>query len=89
MLTASFDKTARVWTVLLGSDSPEGANLMADFAEALCGYKANEFGSAVPLEDQMERLDLLRKRLAQAPDREGTLTWYLRRFLGIQKTSQP
>jgi WD40 repeat protein len=83
VVTASSD-TARVWTVLLGADSREDTSLMADFAEALGGYHVNEFGSLVPLENQVERMNDLRRRLAQAPDQEGSLTGFLRRFLSIR-----
>ena len=83
MATASSDGTARIWTVMLGDGSKQDAALMAEFAEALSGYRVNEFGSAVPLDGQIERLDALRKRLGHAPDGAYTLTGYLRRFLGI------
>ena len=83
--TASQDRTARVWTVLLDSGSSQDAALMAGFAEALGGYRVNEFGSPVPLENQFERLDELRHRLAQGPDREGAPAWFLRRLLAIRQ----
>ena len=81
--TASDDGTARVWMVLLGSDLTVDTALMADFAEALGGYSVNEFGSLVALDNQFERMRDLRRRLVHASDREGTLTWFLRRFLSI------
>ena len=73
-----------MWTVLLGSDSAHDAALIADFAEALGGYYVNEFGSVVPLENQLERMNDIRRRLANAPDQEGSLTGFLRRFLSIR-----
>jgi len=59
---------------------------MADFAESVGGYRVNEFGSTIPLDNQLERLDNLRKRLARTSGHEGSLTWFLRRFLGIAIT---
>jgi hypothetical protein len=57
---------------------------MADFAEALGGYRVNELGSVVPLDDPVARMNEIRQRLANAPDTEGSLSWFLRRFLSIR-----
>ena len=85
MVTASAAGTA-VWDVLLGSNSGDDAELLAEAAEVAGRYRVNEFGSIVPLGDPMQGLAAPRQRIGALPDRPGTVAWFLRRFL---PTPQP
>ena len=52
VVTASYDKTARVWEVLLGSGSREEAAGLARLAELLGGYRVTDLGSLDRLESK-------------------------------------
>src|SRR5208283_4350817 len=75
------DTTAQVWEVLLGSASPEDTALLADLAEAVAGYRINEFGSPVVLasDGRMELINKLRQAY-NVPIHENILVWFLRRL---------
>ena len=60
VVTASRDKTARVWQVLLDLGSGENVRLFADLAEVVGGYRVADLGSVVPLTEP-ERLQRVRR----------------------------
>ena len=79
MVTASADNTARLWDV-----SPvvsDDRHLLAALAEAIAGNKLSELGAIEPLEDQIERLNNLRRQTANAPLGEPTAESFIRWFL--------
>jgi WD40 repeat protein len=82
VVTASADRAARVWDVLLGSASPEDAARLADLAEAVGGYQVNELGSPVflGLDIQRQQLNKLRQIAGKDPHREGVDS-FVRQFL--------
>jgi hypothetical protein len=81
VVTASADKTARVWDVLLGSGSVLDSALLADLAEAVGGSRIDESGSpaVLGLSDRMYLVNKLRKAY-NVPTQENTLVWLLRRL---------
>jgi len=87
-LTAAADGTARIWWVLLGVDSGQDADLLADLAEVAGGYRVNDFGSILTIEDPPRSLADLRRRIAGLPDRPGGVAWFARRFLPAPQASR-
>ena len=81
VVAVSEDKTARVWDVLFGMGSSQDAAFLADAAELAGGYRVNEFGSIVPVDDPLKLRADLWKRLAGLPDEPRSVAWFLRRFL--------
>jgi WD40 repeat protein len=82
LLTVSADKTAKVWTILPDSGvSHDEVALLAKFVEALGGYRVNEFESTVPIANQFERMEDLRRILTKRSNQPGELTSFLRRLL--------
>lgn len=84
IVTASADHTVRLWTVLLGSSSE--IPLLAEFAEAVCGYKVDATGRIVHIDDQVEKLMKLRGDSAAARKENGSLMSYIRWFLADRNT---
>jgi WD40 repeat protein len=74
---ASDDPMAHVWDVLLDS---RDALLLADLAEVLGGYRVNELGSVVPLE-QPARLQRISRLAGSEANRFVPLEGLLERFL--------
>jgi hypothetical protein len=91
VVTASEDTTAQVWDVLVKSGSPQETLLLADLAEAIGGYRVNEFASLVPFstEEQAQRLERLRQLAAKAQDEPGTVARLLRRFFSNTPINGP
>jgi hypothetical protein len=71
--------TARVWDVLLGSDSVDDANRLADLAEVVGGYRVNELGSVMVL-DETQRRERVGRLLGPKANGFVTLESLLRRF---------
>ena len=70
---AGVGRSNSVWQVLLGSESAEDAGRLADLAEAVSGYRVNEFGSLVlPFGDDGARLQRLREWAAPRAKAGGT-----------------
>ncbi len=70
---------ARLWDV---SPAASGdSELLAELAEAVAGGKLSDLGAIEPLDDQVERLDGLRKKTANAPLGEPTVESFIRWFL--------
>ena len=84
VLTASADRTARVWDVLLESGSVADAELLADLAEVLGGYRINESGSVVSLE-QPARLQRLRRLAGPGANGFVPLDVLVKRFLAASR----
>lgn len=79
VLTASGDSMVRLWDV-----SPvisDENNLIATLAEALIGIRLGEYGAIETLNNQMERLNKLRKRTAHAPPVKLTAESFTHWFL--------
>ncbi len=63
VVTASSDKTARVWEAFIGSG--EDSSLLAEVAEVISGYEVTESGTLQPTESTPARL----RRLHEIADR--------------------
>ena len=79
VVTASNDGTARVWDVLPVLSYSD--NLLADLAETIIGFKLDQYGAAETFGDQIERLNQLRQRTANATLGEPTAESFVRWFL--------
>jgi WD40 repeat protein len=79
IVTASADDTARIWDVSVGSD--DDVAWLPDLAEAVGGYRVNEFGAVERLPDQVRMLQNLRDRVrwyrAGMRPAPAFLAWFL------------
>lgn len=79
VVTASADKTARLWEVPpMISDNQ---HLLAPLAETIAGNRLNELGVVETLKDQKVQLDRLRRQTANAPLGEPTAESFIHWFL--------
>jgi WD40 repeat protein len=78
-----WENVARVWQVLIDDGSPQDVAMLADIAEAVAGYRINEFASlvSIPASEQSWRLHALRDAANRGPDQPGTVRSFIRRFL--------
>jgi type II secretory pathway pseudopilin PulG len=78
VVTASWDKTARVWETLIGSreDSP----LLAEIAEVISGYEVTESGTLQPAQNSVARLYRLHEIADRAELGGPTVASFLKWF---------
>jgi hypothetical protein len=78
-----WENVARVWQVLIDDGSPQDVAMLADIAEAVSGYRINEFASlvSIPAPEQVRRLRALRDAANRGPDQPGTARSFMRGFL--------
>jgi WD40 repeat protein len=79
LVTASLDRTARIWTIAAGNGTPASAVLLADLAELAGGFRLTERGTAVPLNQQ--EADHRRSVLRQARSSDPELLSLIRRLV--------
>jgi WD40 repeat protein len=79
LVTASLDRTARIWTIVTGDGTPATAVLLADLAELAGGFRLSERGTAVPLDQQ--EVDRRRSVLRQARSSEAELLSLIQRLV--------
>lgn len=87
VVTASEDGAARLWDVPTGT--AEGAGLLADWMEVAGGYRLNDWGAAVALEDAPGRLRELRRRASETSEDPASIPALLRWFLTSEAKRPP
>jgi hypothetical protein len=79
VVTASEDKTARLWDVLPVASGD--THLLTILAEAVAGSTLSKLGAVEALEDQIGQLNTLRQQTANAPLGDPTAASFIRWFL--------
>jgi hypothetical protein len=86
VVTASGDKTARVWIVLVSCCASQAeANRLASLAEAVGGYELTDTGSLNPLgwDQQRGRIQELARPTVTRAVPELSVDWLVRRFASL------
>jgi hypothetical protein len=83
VVTASYDKTARLWEIEILQSSPRWVAKLARLLEAIGGYSIiySAVSVPVPFDDQVSILSALRDETASAPHGEPTIPSVIRWFM--------